>query len=353
MPSATRRASRARPTRPARVARRRCPSSRRWASRSPTDADDGAEIEGVTISPDAYSKGEVLRHRDFDRMTAVRAARRRAIRRPAAAAPRAPPHPPLRAPPARSARGPAGDVPPEPGHRRADEVGVAAADPRAAPAGRAVRHLGLDGAPLAAAAAVRAGAGADERGAHRVVRVRDAADAGDADHARPGPRPGARARRRHRHRLGRRDADRGVVPGLQPPLGAPDAADVRDRDRGLRRLGPRRPGAGRGRDRAAATQLPPPGVAQPARVGARLPAARGRHEGGLPVHRRLPRRGHAGVARAPRGDPRAAPPQGTARWGSAVTHATAVAPSLGLAAPDAAPPRRWTPIASTPAAPGR
>jgi hypothetical protein len=34
------------------------------------DADDGAEIEGTTISPDAYSKGEVLRHRDFDRMTA-------------------------------------------------------------------------------------------------------------------------------------------------------------------------------------------------------------------------------------------------------------------------------------------
>ena len=33
------------------------------------DADEGAEIEGVTISPDAYSKGEVLRHRDFDRMT--------------------------------------------------------------------------------------------------------------------------------------------------------------------------------------------------------------------------------------------------------------------------------------------
>lgn len=35
------------------------------------DADDGPEIEGVTISPDAYSRGEVLRHRDFDRMTAA------------------------------------------------------------------------------------------------------------------------------------------------------------------------------------------------------------------------------------------------------------------------------------------
>jgi uncharacterized protein with von Willebrand factor type A (vWA) domain len=34
------------------------------------DADDDASpIEGVVISPDAYSQGEVLRHRDFDRMT--------------------------------------------------------------------------------------------------------------------------------------------------------------------------------------------------------------------------------------------------------------------------------------------
>ncbi len=34
------------------------------------DADEDAEIEGETISPDAYSRGEVMRHRDFDRMTA-------------------------------------------------------------------------------------------------------------------------------------------------------------------------------------------------------------------------------------------------------------------------------------------
>jgi uncharacterized protein with von Willebrand factor type A (vWA) domain len=34
------------------------------------DADEeGAEIEGETISPDAWSRGEVLRHRDFERMT--------------------------------------------------------------------------------------------------------------------------------------------------------------------------------------------------------------------------------------------------------------------------------------------
>jgi uncharacterized protein len=31
--------------------------------------DDEAPIDGVVISPDAYSQGEVLRHRDFDRMT--------------------------------------------------------------------------------------------------------------------------------------------------------------------------------------------------------------------------------------------------------------------------------------------
>ena len=44
---------------------------------------------------------------------------------------------------------------------------------------------------------------------------------------RPRPRPRPRARRRHGHRLGGRDPDRGVVPRLQPPLGAADAADAR------------------------------------------------------------------------------------------------------------------------------
>jgi hypothetical protein len=34
-----------------------------------SDDDDDAPIEGVVISPDAYSQGEVLRHREFDRMT--------------------------------------------------------------------------------------------------------------------------------------------------------------------------------------------------------------------------------------------------------------------------------------------
>jgi uncharacterized protein with von Willebrand factor type A (vWA) domain len=38
----------------------------------PSDSDDDAgdsDIEGVIVSPDAYSQGEILRHREFDRMT--------------------------------------------------------------------------------------------------------------------------------------------------------------------------------------------------------------------------------------------------------------------------------------------
>jgi uncharacterized protein with von Willebrand factor type A (vWA) domain len=38
----------------------------------PVDGDDAWDeepIEGITVAPDAYSRGEVLRHRDFDRMT--------------------------------------------------------------------------------------------------------------------------------------------------------------------------------------------------------------------------------------------------------------------------------------------
>ena len=36
---------------------------------SEDEGNDEAPIEGVVISPDAYSQGEVLRHREFDRMT--------------------------------------------------------------------------------------------------------------------------------------------------------------------------------------------------------------------------------------------------------------------------------------------
>jgi uncharacterized protein with von Willebrand factor type A (vWA) domain len=38
-------------------------------SASDQDAEDEADIEGVVVAPDAYSRGEMLRHREFDRMT--------------------------------------------------------------------------------------------------------------------------------------------------------------------------------------------------------------------------------------------------------------------------------------------
>ena len=49
----------------------------------------------------------------------------------------------------------------------------------------------------------------------------------------------------------------GVVPRVQPALGAADAAHERRRDRRLRRLGSRRPGARGDRDGPPAAQLPP------------------------------------------------------------------------------------------------
>ncbi len=186
-------------------------------------------------------------------------------------------------------------------------VGLATPDPRAALARRPVRHLGLDGAPLAAAAAVRPGAVGRIGGADGVVRVRDAADPRHPAAARPRPRSRARPGRRLGQRLGRRDADRRVVPDVQPELGAALAPDVGRRHRRVGRLGPRRPGARRVRDRAPAPQLPPPRLAQPAGRHARLPAARRRDAGRLPVHRRLPAGRHRRVARAARRDPRRRP----------------------------------------------
>jgi len=35
------------------------------------DAEEGSDLDGETISPDAYSRGELIRHRDFDRMSAA------------------------------------------------------------------------------------------------------------------------------------------------------------------------------------------------------------------------------------------------------------------------------------------
>ena len=267
-------------------------------------SDDEAPIEGVVISPDAYSQGEVLRHREFDRMTPAelreaerlvdllvpRLERRRTRRYELHS------HGRRLAPRAMFRRnlGTGGQL---------VVVGLAAPDPRAALARRPVRHLGLDGAPLAAAAALRPGALGRVGGPDRIVRVRDAADPGHAAAARPRPRPGARAGRRFGQRLGGRHADRRVVPDVQPEVGAALAAHVGRRHRRLGRLGPRRPGARRRRDRPAPAQLPPARLAQPAGRHARLPAAGRRDARRLPVHRRLPAGRDRRLARAARRDP--------------------------------------------------
>jgi uncharacterized protein with von Willebrand factor type A (vWA) domain len=38
-------------------------------SQGEDESDDDGDIEGVVVSPDAYSRGELIRHREFDRMT--------------------------------------------------------------------------------------------------------------------------------------------------------------------------------------------------------------------------------------------------------------------------------------------
>ena len=106
-----------------------------------------------------------------------RAARGGAAGRRPGAPPRAATDPSLRAALPRAPPRAAGDVPAQPRDRRpARRVGLAAADPRAALARRDLRHLGVDGAPLAPAAALRPGALGGVRGPDRVVRVRDAPD---------------------------------------------------------------------------------------------------------------------------------------------------------------------------------
>jgi uncharacterized protein with von Willebrand factor type A (vWA) domain len=43
-----------------------------WGVPIPSDGDDdesGEDVEGIVVAPDAYSRGEMLRHREFDRMT--------------------------------------------------------------------------------------------------------------------------------------------------------------------------------------------------------------------------------------------------------------------------------------------
>ena len=154
-----------------------------------------------------------------------RAARRGAPGGCADPAARAAPDPPLRAAFARPPPRPAGDVPAQPRHgRAAADLGLATAGEGAPLAGRVVRHLGLDGAALAAAVALRPGALGVVGGARGVVRLRDAAHARHPAAARQGPRSGARPRRRHRQRLGRWDADRRELPDVQPEVGPAVAA---------------------------------------------------------------------------------------------------------------------------------
>ena len=108
---------------------------------------------------------------------------------------------------------------------------------------------------------------------------------------------------RRGQRLGGRNADRRIVPDVQPALGPPSAADVRRRDRRLGRLGPRGSGDRRGRDGA-----PPPRTAIGWSGSTRSPARPAtsrwpRDAGGLSVHRRLPAGRHGRQPRAAWRDP--------------------------------------------------
>ena len=269
---------------------------------------DEADIDGHVAAPDAYSAAEALRHRDFDRMTPAEL--RDAERLVDLLAPRLElrrtrryelhHHGRLLAPRAMFRRNLAtGGQLTEWVWRRTVKRPrkiVVLCDI----SGSMERHSRL--LLRFVQALVRVVGGQDG-----VVRVRDEAHARDAAAARPRPGPRPRARRRRGHRLGRRDADRRVVPRVQPALGAPDAADERHRHRRVGRLGPRRSGARRDRDGAPPAQLPPARLAQPAGRHARLRAARRRDAGGLPVHRRLPAGRHRRQPRAPRRDPRRRP----------------------------------------------
>ena len=282
-----------------------------------TDADEeGGEIEGETISPDAWSRGEVLRHRDFDRMTSAelrdaerfvdllrpRLEKRRTRRHELH------PHGRRLAPRAMFRRNLAtGELTTWVWRRQIREPRqlVILCDI----SGSMERHSRLllrFAQALARTNEVRTESFVFGTRLTRVTRVmkdrdRDRALARVADTVTDwagGTRIGE-SFRDFNHKWARRtlrSSGRG--------------------DRRVRRLGPRRPGARRGGDREAAPQLPPARVAQPAGLVAGLPAPRRRDEGGLPVHRRLPAGGDAGLARAAgrgalrraRGEPRAGDP---------------------------------------------
>ena len=96
------------------------------------------------------------------------------------------------------------------------------------------------------------------RAARRGVRLLHAAHAGDAAvRGGAGMDAALGARPRRRRRLVGRHADRGRHAHVQRPVGAARAAATPGRAAHLRRLGPRRAGAARARDRAAAAQRVP------------------------------------------------------------------------------------------------
>ena len=115
-----RRGARRRPARGRRRAREPGPGRARHPDpvRQATTPTTTAPIEGVVIAPDAYSQGEVLRHREFDRMTPAELREAERLVDLLVPAPRAAPDAPLRAPLARPPPRAAGDVPAQPRDRR-------------------------------------------------------------------------------------------------------------------------------------------------------------------------------------------------------------------------------------------
>jgi uncharacterized protein with von Willebrand factor type A (vWA) domain len=193
---------------------------------------DEADIDGHIARPDAYSAAEALRHRDFDRMTPaelrdaerlvdlleprleLRRTRRYELHH----------HGRLLAPRQMFRRnlGTGGEVTDWVWRRsiRRPRKIVVLCDI----SGSMERHSRLllrFIQALSAASSVKTESFVFGTKLTRVTRT----------DARPRSRPGARPRGRRRQRLGRRDADRRVVPGLQPALGAADAPDERHRHR--------------------------------------------------------------------------------------------------------------------------
>ncbi len=171
----------------------------------------------------------------------------------------------------------------------------------------------------------------------RGVRVRDAPDARHPPAARPRPRPRAGQGRRSVNdwaggtRIGesfREFNQKWARRSLRTTGVVIVVSDGWDRgDPGARRPG----------DGAPPAELPSADLAQPARRHARLPAARRRDAGRLPVHRRLPAGRHGREPRAPRRDPRAASGPGDTPPGERGGRATRRVAS-GRREPVAAPP---------------